>query len=243
MQRRSWKKRWRVCCNNNSLFVLFYKCRSSRHSIYCGAEECRLLARRCQHHGVLPHLTAWQHSRCWEGGDSGGDARTGGHMHAYACTLTRTDTMAGCYWRMRHQPVSNRGPLSSQTPPPLVKPERNSLKYKSSWTAPIIRQINGRAWNLQFTLTKVTSWGRGDRACSGLRQAGLNAGIIWCSCQFAAHALTGTNPTLQRTFEEVLWVKRASPARGRATRFYECALYIHINLLKRWQHMHVWMCF
>lgn len=74
--------------------------------------------------------------------------------------------------------------------------ERNSLKPKSCWTAPVIRQMNGRAWNLQFTLTKVTSWGRVSEACSGLNHVALNSGIIRCSCQFAAHALPGTNPSL-----------------------------------------------
>lgn len=118
---------WRVCCNNNSLFVLFYKCCSSRHSIYCGVEDCRLCVRRCQHHGVLRRLPAWQHSRCWEGANSGGHSYRCRRTHVWAHSHIYSCDRGGC-WRMGSQPVSNRGPLPSQTPPPLVKPGKEFIK-------------------------------------------------------------------------------------------------------------------
>lgn len=75
--------------------------------------------------------------------------------------------------------------FTSRPPPP--KPRSNCLH-------PVIRQINGRAWNVAFTSTKVKCCREGvafglwlvDYA---LRNP-LNASIIWWSCQFAVCALS-----------------------------------------------------
>lgn len=81
--------------------------------------------------------------------------------------------------------ITNQPPNPFQKPPP--KPCSNCLH-------PVIRQINGRAWNVAFTSTKVKCCREGvafglwlvDYA---LRNP-LNASIIWWSCQFAVCALS-----------------------------------------------------
>lgn len=93
-------------------------------------------------------------------------------------------------------------------PPPNIKPRSREFitnqpltpfpipppKPCSNCLHPVIRQINGRAWNVAFTSTKVKCCREGGafwlwRVDYALRNP-LNASIIWWSCQFAVCALS-----------------------------------------------------
>lgn len=102
-----------------------------------------------------------------------------------------------------------RLPLPPATCHPTLSHDRERIHYKStpqpiSHTPtqtpgsnrlhPVIRQINDRAWNVAFALTKVKCCREG--VAFGLwlvdyaPRNPLNAGIIWWSCQFAVCALS-----------------------------------------------------
>lgn len=78
-------------------------------------------------------------------------------------------------------------PLTTTTTTPTKPPRSNCLH-------PVIRQINGRAWNVAFTSTKVKCCSEGVAFRLWLVDYAprnpLNAGIIWWSCQFAVCALS-----------------------------------------------------
>lgn len=93
-------------------------------------------------------------------------------------------------------------------PPPNIKPRSREFitnqpltpfpmpppKPCSNCLHPVIRQINGRAWNVAFTSTKVKCCREGGafwlwRVDYALWNP-LNASIIWWSCQFAVCALS-----------------------------------------------------
>ncbi len=138
-------------------------------------------------------------------------------------------------------------------PPP--KPCSNCLH-------PVIRQINGRAWNVAFTSTKVKCCREGGafwlwRVDYALRNP-LNASIIWWSCQFAVCALCSTSysssPLNQsrlccNTSEEDLKFGEAEIHVGRRDEQPQMLPGIHtspklkITVLMSLQNLcHVWIC-
>lgn len=89
--------------------------------------------------------------------------------------------------KLRSREFITNQPLTLFHKPPPPKPRSNCLH-------PVIRQINGRAWNVAFTSTKVKCCREGVAFRLWLVDYAprnpLNASIIWWSCQFAVCALS-----------------------------------------------------
>lgn len=148
--------------------------------------------------------------------------------------------------------ITNQPLTPFPMPPP--KPSSNCLH-------PVIRQINGRAWNVAFTSTKVKCCREGGagwlwRVDYALRNP-LNASIIWWSCQFAVCALSLPHllpppPNQSRlccnTSEEDLKFREAEIHVGRRDKQPQMlpgiptSLKLKITVLMSWQNLcHVWI--